>query len=1210
MRDFDVDFGTYVFTSEIQNDCETWMPGPTATVQVVPTCYDDSPESAERTLTGTGVEYFADVDGYGVKKDEENTIEITGVSDFSSNYTINYSDAGDKIADDGNQFTTLIGLGKFVVAFDKKAGRSACPDLDPMLVFVGGRDEILTNDCPVILPDDLGHFDYPPASIVLEHFAVTVKTNSYIEVKPGVTLDFGAELVLLPGAVASHNLEMNYVETRSYDEYGRPLAVSRAFSDDLGRPIQLQTKDLSAGLVLTSQTIFDAEGRPAISTLAAPTGVRSSVPLEGPEGKRYCPEVGENGLSFAFAEDFVKNVGGTDYTHLNFDATEKENDPDPVANTTEGTLGWYYSTNNGDAGTGFEDMNEPLTPVTSYPYSRTLWHHDGSGAVKGTTMPGDVFKAGSGKLAESNTAKVLSNDTELADYLEVYSEVLDAPTDLEDQFFQTIAFDADGNKSIVYSDKSGNALISLYFGTGSTPISRSYGIYDHLNRLIVSIPPNGVSAYNGSNYSTIEKTTYTYNHKGWLLSKTEPDAGTTEYIYRKDGKIRFSRDADQASKSYPYYSYTNYDRLGRPIESGEYRPGGSGTAFNRSTMTSILENVTSTGGLLPQGERHFQTFTIYDIPAADITGDADATILVGTGRIQRFVHGAVSCSRNENSTSWYSYDEQGRAEWMVQILKDSDLPPDKRVKTLDYRYGPTGAVQEVVYQKNVADERFTHFYEYDYNGRLVKTYTTTDLLEYNINGIVTNASSLTLQATNYYYKHGPLKRIEYTNSDHELVQGIDYIYTITGALKAINDADKTNSPVDEETDVFGMTLDYYSGDYASHGHTPSTATYGSGVVDSFTGLIKGNRWHSPIDDHLTVGYGYSYDSRKQFESAKWTNAISGVTDPYKESIGSYDLNGNIQTLNRKNSHGTTIADFVYGYESNRNRLTTITTPGGSPTTLRSYEYDLVGRMTKQAQPNLDPDKELNVTYDAADRVTEVKNESNELVTKYAYDDRGFRLSKTNYNAEGDPKLKTWYVRDAIGSVIASYDKVLEGSDKPTVLTEFPIYSGNRMGMYKPQFHMTFYELNDHLGNVRAVIGDNIVAEYMATMEDERVLEGKEDDFNGITPETISSYVNHTPSSVTVDGVTDVISSPANVIRINNGITQQPIGGGIMLAVHPGDMIDASVYAKYENFDSGENNLPVTGIASFLATTFGAQHVVIDAVNIFHGLDETPAGVFA
>jgi RHS repeat-associated protein len=1192
-----------VFTAQVKDQCGVWWDAGSETVHISPQCValigfedqmkvgvtggDDS-ETPGQFLIDNGTPY-------AVNFQPPPSLPTYTLAKLLQDYTLS-NDFGTQGTFSSNTVTINREIGSYHVFFTKMDGRSNCPDVG-LALRLNGKDWTLDKaGCPVIIPeafDDAAlDFHLVSGSYVFENFAGTIKSKSYIEVHPGVTLTSGAELELEPGVPQpTGDNNINFVENVNFDEYGRIRSAGRTYFDNQGKQTQAQSKNLAADVVLATQTIYDAFGRAAISTLPAPVRVREGAASE-------CPELSDNGLVFDFVDKFVTK-SSTPYSSANFDLA-KESNPDAVDNSVAGTLGWYYSANNGNATGDDEKLNEPFTPISGYPYDRTLWLHDGTNQVTGNTSPGDAFKAGGGNVATSNSSAVSGSDPIIVKYFDLYDEVITRPTSLGNQFYKIETFDADENKSVVYMDKAGKGLVSLYYGTGSSVITKSYNIYDNVDRLVVSVPPNGVAAFENTTptpYNDIEKTTYKYNQKGWLVEMNEPNSGLTQYMYRNDGKIRFSQNAKQAVDE--YFSYTNYDRAGRPVESGEFHPNGSTLGFKTQSLMDILENVT-TGGLTENG-KVFVTSTFYDLSAHELPVDDDAGEIVNLGRKQRFVQGAVSCSFNENVKTWYSYDERGRVEWVVQQLKDESLSPEERIKTLDYRYGPSGGLQEVVYQKNVDDETFTHYYEYDYSGKLLKTYTAYhNVLEYKSNGELNNPGILTLQSTQYYYKHGPIKRVVYADN----VQGIDYLYTISGALKSINDASKTHDPGDDGNDVFGMTLDYYSGDYATNGHTPTSTTYTS-ETDSHIGLVKGNTWHSPIEANKTVGYGYTYDSRLQFNAARWTDGTPGIpSNAYKESVPDYDLNGNIGHLNRYNRLGIGIATFAYNYSDKPNQLSSIANSGNP---FRTYEYTEIGEMKRQVDEV--NDKGMNVSYDVAGRVIEVKDDDDKLITTYTYDDRGFRHSKISYNEDGDPILKSWYVRDASGAIVGAYEKNIQAS-QPIALTELPVYSGSRIGMYKPQFDFTFFEMQDHLGNVRAVIGCPFPQEYLATLEDSRVNANEESDFSGMTPVTAPfSYVNHTPSSVTVNRDTYSTPSGSKVIRINNSITQQPIGGGIMLWVHPGDKIDASVYAKYQTFGSS-TEVPITGLASYLLTAFSGLPPVVDQSSLFTGLNSPGGTVFA
>jgi len=57
-----------------------------------------------------------------------------------------------------------------------------------------------------------------------------------------------------------------------------------------------------------------------------------------------------------------------------------------------------------------------------------------------------------------------------------------------------------------------------------------------------------------------------YNASGQLMNETDPDSGTTNYIYNSSGQVRFVQDAEGASKGFAVYLL--YDELGRRLERG------------------------------------------------------------------------------------------------------------------------------------------------------------------------------------------------------------------------------------------------------------------------------------------------------------------------------------------------------------------------------------------------------------------------------------------------------------------------------------------------------------------------------------------------------------------------------------------------------------------------------------------------------------------
>jgi hypothetical protein len=226
-----------------------------------------------------------------------------------------------------------------------------------------GGDLIVTKPCPIIFPADIPDIETisDPQNLILQHFVVTAKSNQSITVMPGITLELGAELILdVSEPEIGSDKNMNFTEQTTYDEYGRVIGNARSYFDDMGVLVQTQSKNFSKAVVLANATLYDAYGRIAISTLSAPVSA-----YEGPESgtdANKCPIIPSERIDFAYKSDFVKASESATYKTINFDlvseTVSKEENPDPVYAGTEGTLGWYYSSNNGTSTN--PRMNEPL----------------------------------------------------------------------------------------------------------------------------------------------------------------------------------------------------------------------------------------------------------------------------------------------------------------------------------------------------------------------------------------------------------------------------------------------------------------------------------------------------------------------------------------------------------------------------------------------------------------------------------------------------------------------------------------------------------------------------------------------------------------------------------------------------------------------------------------------------------------------------------
>lgn len=354
----------------------------------------------------------------------------------------------------------------------------------------------------------------------------------------------------------------------------------------------------------------------------------------------------------------------------------------------------------------------------------------------------------------------------------------------------------------------------------------------------------------------------------------------------------------------------------------------------------------------------------------------------------------------------------------------------------------------------------------------------------------------------------------------------------------------------------------------------------------YNGLITAASWRTDKaygvnGEDLTGMYLYDYDEKYQLKEAVFAtpNFTAGTYklagNSYRVGGMEYDPNGNIQKLKRYKGNGQIQHDFGYTYIPNTNQLTSVSSYAG-------YEYNKIGQTTKVDKVANDG-KDQYIEYDVTGKVVAVFEDVNKtkVTTRYTYDDRGFRLTKADYDSKGALIKTYWYIRDASGNVLSIYEQAGADSEVFTDFkqTEVPIYGAGKIGTYYTKTSIaadqaqiekgsTAYEITDHLGNVRAVVRVQ-PNEYTATMEDDgttaytnpRVYENVYFK-NLFETEKRDAQMNHTSTSVTANPNT---SSYLYWINGQAGITpdKKSVGPATALMVNPGDKLDVSAWARYK-----------------------------------------------
>ncbi len=711
------------------------------------------------------------------------------------------------------------------------------------------------------------------------------------------------------------------------------------------------------------------------------------------------------------------------------------------------------------------------------------------------------------------------------------------------------------------------------------------------------------------------------------VARTKNENTTTWYSYDEFGRLTWMKQSLPLTQSAQWSALTGVSQNLNTITKNGVTSNWDADAFS---VQSIASN---TNGWIEFSAGETNTYKMMGLsatnPNASYSSIAYALYFVNDGTVQIYENGAFKGSfgtytttdvfRVERVGTTVYYKKNGAPFYPSTIastgvlygdcslytpnssIKNISLSVNSPTKTVDYEYDYFGNVLKVAYQQGQTDA-FYHHYDYDKNNRLTVASTSLD------------GSTKSVRAKYFYYLHGPLKRVELGNN----IQGIDYVYNIDGSLKFINHPDPTKDIGKDgisgtnaafQRDVFGMALDYNTNDYVPAGYAEAGNFSLPGTYpDQFGGAVKSIRWHSPTDSHVPRGYAFNYDNRYQLTNADFgsvtgagsyglnINTVSGTPNyqQYKEAVTNYDNNGNIKSLIRNGKTGNSLANYNYTYTASTNKLASVTNGGSA---MLNYQYNSIGQLTQQTEGT----NTMKISYTAYGLTKEIRDGANKLKASYAYDDRGNRVKKTIYNSSEAVQNVTYYVSDAAGNTLATYEQDVAGGGS-MYLTEVPIYAAGRVGIYKPLTNYSIYEVNDHLGNVRGVVGNPEPFTYTATMEDNgqpvfsnpRVQEMAYFKNLFATANT-APYMNRTAPSTAVPAPNT--SSYTYWKSGFPGITPdlKSIGPAIGITVQPGDKLDMEAYVKFETKPSYSRSSIAGSMATLLANSFVNTAVGLETV---------------
>jgi RHS repeat-associated protein len=473
-------------------------------------------------------------------------------------------------------------------------------------------------------------------------------------------------------------------------------------------------------------------------------------------------------------------------------------------------------------------------------------------------------------------------------------------------------------------------------------------------------------------------------------------------------------------------------------------------------------------------------------------------------------------TRYYDNASHYTYDIHGNVRTLY-LENTELANFDYDLNRVDYNYDLiSGKVNEVHYNSGKPDQ-FHHQYYYDADNRITSAYSSRNgaIWEkeakyfYYKHGPLfrSEIGDKQVQATDYAYTiHGWIKGVNSNSLDRNNDIGLD------GKVSTTN----LNQVFAQDAYGYSLGYynnDYISKNSASSNFLASNANiqgvlYPSAPSPASHGaqLFNGNIANMVTSANFQNGAGplavapiiksYRYDQLNRIKNAQsynnlvgntWgSSAVTAFTDNYKENF-TYDMNGNIKKAIRYNESAVLIDDLDYGYKYDAtgadlayNKLYYVKDDPSLPTTGNDFKNQLDQTFTSGVtDPDLDGG--VNYHYDKIGNLIEDKAEQIQTISwtvygkiksitrlagstkpdlEFVYDASGNRIKKLvkKKNTSGillppSDWLTTYYMRDAQGNVMATYENLTVSGTSVLNITEQHVYGSSRLGLVKKEIRV-------------------------------------------------------------------------------------------------------------------------------------------------------------
>lgn len=552
------------------------------------------------------------------------------------------------------------------------------------------------------------------------------------------------------------------------------------------------------------------------------------------------------------------------------------------------------------------------------------------------------------------------------------------------RFTVTTTTGPDGSVTAVYTDEFGTPVLERVKIADDT-WADTYYIKDVLGRVLCVVPPEEAAQFSSSSLSISAANCYTYRYDGRdRVTERQLPGTSAESISYNDADLPVSRSRLSADGTANEMHLITYDQFNRPTEEKYLHMSGS------NSPVTIAEYWYDT---YPSGAPGFLAetgyVTTYDSRVRGLkTAERFALLPAGVAP-----SGMTSSNTSAKEFRAFYYDAKGR---VVQLARTNAQGGTDRTSS---SYGFAGNLLAERQKIQPASGASTYNLDraYTYDARLRLTNVTAAL----------NGGSTASQA----FAYNDLQQTASVSRGNSASETTTFSYTLQGWPY-------TTMSTSWEEVLF----------YATPPHNASGAAPGkAGLVTEWRQQQKGTSANGATANEF---FTYSYDlAGRLLGSQRYTGTPPTVNNGLTEQGVTYDRNGNLTALTRRNDSGTATQTLSYTY----------TGPKRS-----GWTYDNHGNVT------VDPQSGISVAWNAIDL-------PRKLTYGSAYTQRGYLADGTLAQIY-DGSTTRLYLGDMVFTRSGT-------SGTPTL--ESAGWEGGRLINGSGTSNVLYY-VTDHLGSVRVV----------------------------------------------------------------------------------------------------------------------------------------------